>query len=78
MLSLSLDLNLAYFEKIQLEKEQCLDLLRLQNPLLKALEQINEGWVCFMFQDKPLGWLKNMGSRYNNYYPNHWKIRLSK
>jgi len=78
MLSLSLDLNLAFFEKIQLDKEQCLDLLRLQNPPLPALEKTNEGWVCFMFQDIPLGWLKNMRTRYNNYYPNHWKIRLSK
>jgi 16S rRNA C967 or C1407 C5-methylase (RsmB/RsmF family)/NOL1/NOP2/fmu family ribosome biogenesis protein len=34
-----------------------------------------KGWVLLQYQNTSIGWIKNLGNRYNNYYPNHLKIR---
>lgn len=33
------------------------------------------GWVPVVFKGYPLGWIKNLGNRKNNYYPKDWRIR---
>ncbi|MFC4870491.1 methyltransferase RsmF C-terminal domain-like protein [Negadavirga shengliensis] len=35
-----------------------------------------EGWVLVKYGDLPLGWIKNLGSRSNNYYPKEWRVRM--
>lgn len=39
-------------------------------------ETCEKGWVLMMYENHSLGWIKNLGNRWNNYYPNHWKIRM--
>lgn len=34
-----------------------------------------KGWLLATFEGFPLGWMKNLGSRINNYYPKEWRIR---
>ncbi len=34
----------------------------------------NKGWLIIKYNDLPLGWVKNLGSRVNNYYPKEWRI----
>ena len=34
-----------------------------------------KGWVVLALEGHPLGWAKNLGSRINNHYPTHWRIR---
>lgn len=34
-----------------------------------------KGWHLAMHQGHPLGWLKSVGNRWNNAYPQHWKLR---
>ncbi|MEL6132181.1 MAG: rRNA methyltransferase, partial [Bacteroidota bacterium] len=36
-----------------------------------------KGWGYTTFGDIPLGWLKQLGNRANNYYPQHWRIRMN-
>jgi hypothetical protein len=31
----------------------------------------------FTYLGHPLGWAKNIGSRFNNSYPKEWRIRMS-
>jgi NOL1/NOP2/fmu family ribosome biogenesis protein len=28
------------------------------------------------YEGLPLGWIKNIGNRINNYYPKDWRIRM--
>ncbi|GAB3653418.1 rRNA cytosine-C5-methyltransferase [Echinicola sediminis] len=35
-----------------------------------------EGWILLTFEKLPLGWIKNIGNRINNYYPKEWRIRM--
>ncbi len=34
------------------------------------------GYVLVTFQQQALGWVKNLGKRCNNLYPQHWRIRM--
>lgn len=35
---------------------------------------LEKGWLLATFQRLPLGWMKSLGSRINNYYPSHLRI----
>ncbi|WP_356803431.1 hypothetical protein [Paramuribaculum intestinale] len=35
------------------------------------------GFVLLKFDGLPLGWVKNLGNRANNLYPQEWRIRMS-
>lgn len=37
---------------------------------------LEKGWSLLNYNDCFLGWVKNAGSRLNNYYPSEWRIRL--
>ena len=34
------------------------------------------GFVAITFENEPLGWIKNIGNRFNNQYPKEWRIRM--
>ncbi|MEM6346133.1 MAG: rRNA methyltransferase [Bacteroidota bacterium] len=36
------------------------------------------GWALVKYADLPLGWIKQVGHRANNYYPQEWRIRMNK
>ncbi len=36
------------------------------------------GWALVKYADIPLGWIKQIGHRANNYYPQEWRIRMNK
>jgi 16S rRNA C967 or C1407 C5-methylase (RsmB/RsmF family)/NOL1/NOP2/fmu family ribosome biogenesis protein len=40
-----------------------------------AFDSLPKGWLMITFQGIPLGWIKSMGNRINNYYPKEWRIR---
>lgn len=35
------------------------------------------GFVLIGYQQQALGWVKNLGNRSNNLYPQHWRIRMN-
>lgn len=61
------------FYHFELEEKDALVFLRKEDI---QLESIPEGWVLLTFQQSPLGWIKNLGNRTNNYYPKEWRIRM--
>ena len=36
----------------------------------------NPGWLLFTYHNFPLGWVKVLHKRINNYYPKEWRIRM--
>ncbi len=56
---------------IELDLDTALDYLRKNNIYIPA-EQL--GWNIVTYQQKPLGWIKAMKDRTNNYYPKEWRI----
>ena len=61
------------FAQHKLSKTEALDFLR-KNEL--DLADLSLGWVLITYQNLPLGWIKNLGNRINNYYPKEWRIRM--
>ncbi len=57
--------------KIALNAEQAIQFLRGGDFNTEA----PKGWNLVCFNDFNLGWIKNLGTRMNNYYPKEWRIR---
>jgi 16S rRNA C967 or C1407 C5-methylase (RsmB/RsmF family)/NOL1/NOP2/fmu family ribosome biogenesis protein len=70
-LAWSLDFS-HYPNRVALNLEESIAYLRGQT-LYK--EGIEKGWVLVSFGDLPMGWVKNLGSRWNNYYPQDYRIQ---
>jgi 16S rRNA C967 or C1407 C5-methylase (RsmB/RsmF family)/NOL1/NOP2/fmu family ribosome biogenesis protein len=60
--------------RVALSKEEALQFL---NKTMYSISDPTKGWVVVTYQNQALGWIKNIGNRINNYYPNEWKIRMS-
>jgi 16S rRNA C967 or C1407 C5-methylase (RsmB/RsmF family)/NOL1/NOP2/fmu family ribosome biogenesis protein len=73
-LALHSEYNRGVFTECELDLAQAQAFLRLDNFELPATAP--KGWLLVTYQSRPLGWAKNIGSRFNNYYPKHWRIRM--
>jgi NOL1/NOP2/fmu family ribosome biogenesis protein len=58
---------------VQVDREQALSFLARQTFELP----LDKGWSLLTYKNCVLGWVKNAGSRLNNYYPAEWRIRRS-
>lgn len=58
---------------VTLSLEQALQYLRRQEPYLPDAPK---GWFLVSYNGYPLGWMKGLGNRINNYYPKEWRIRM--
>lgn len=74
-LALSLDRNPDAFPCVELDKETALSYLRREAIVLPQDAPI--GFVLVSYQHLPLGFVKNIGNRSNNLYPQEWRIRYS-
>jgi len=72
-LALSTELNLDKIPVCRLDLKQAIDYLRREAFALP--ETCPLGWVLMLYEGHPLGWMKNIGNRANNAYPNEWRIR---
>lgn len=72
-LALSVALNRDAVKSFDLDRKQAIDYLRREAFALPA--DCPLGWVLMCFEGQPLGWMKNIGNRANNGYPNEWRIR---
>lgn len=68
-LALSL-LPLSEFPVIDVQKEEALQYLRRQEMQVTA----GKGWNLVRYAQLPLGWIKALPNRINNYYPLEWRI----
>jgi 16S rRNA C967 or C1407 C5-methylase (RsmB/RsmF family)/NOL1/NOP2/fmu family ribosome biogenesis protein len=73
-LALSVFLRNQVFPSTELSLEQALNYLRKENP---AMQNTPSGWVLANYMGINLGFMKNIGSRVNNYYPVEWRIKMS-
>lgn len=71
-LALSKVLNKHYFQSIELSKEEILNYLRGE---ALSLQDVRPGHILMTYEGLPLGWMKHIGNRANNLYPNEWRIR---
>ena len=72
-LALSNSLNSNLFPKVESNYEQAISYLRTESLTLPT--DIPLGYVLVCYQNHPLGFVKNLGSRANNLYPSEWRIR---
>lgn len=59
--------------RIALSREEALQYLRL----VSGRDQWPKSWVLPTYAGLALGWAKSIGNRWNNHYPDVWKLRQS-
>ncbi|HQB69276.1 MAG TPA: rRNA cytosine-C5-methyltransferase [Paludibacteraceae bacterium] len=72
-LALSKMLNREAFNSVEVNWQQAIAFLRTE---ALFLPDSPKGILLICFQNLPLGWVKNIGNRSNNLYPEHWRIRM--
>ncbi len=72
-MAVSIDLNLASFNLIQIEREEALQYLRKET---LAFTSDKKGFALITYRDIPLGWVNVLDNRMNNLYPSEWRIRI--
>ena len=72
-LAMSTALASDAFPKAEVTYEQAIAYLRKEGLILDV--DVPRGYVLLTYQDVPLGFVKNIGNRANNLYPQEWRIR---
>jgi len=73
--SMSIELPENAFPRWDLDLETALNYLR-REALRDIPTNIPKGYVIVTYQHQPLGFVKNIGARANNLYPQEWRIRM--
>ncbi len=63
----------ADVDRFEVDHENALRYLRREE---MANVTIPAGWHLVTYKHVPLGWIKSLGNRINNYYPKEWRIRM--
>ncbi|GHT05378.1 rRNA cytosine-C5-methyltransferase [Bacteroidia bacterium] len=74
-LAMSNELAMNAFPAWELDKETALKYLR-KEALQTIPGDLPKGYVLLTYSGHPLGFVKNIGNRANNLYPQHWRIRF--
>ena len=72
-LAMSTALASDAFPRAEVNYEQAISYLRKEGLVLDA--GVPRGYVLLTYQDVSLGFVKNIGNRANNLYPQEWRIR---
>jgi len=72
--ALSVDRHPAIFESVELNLR---DALLFQKKDEIRIDSSTKGWLLVQYQGVPLGFVKNLGNRANNYFPKEWRIRMT-
>jgi 16S rRNA C967 or C1407 C5-methylase (RsmB/RsmF family)/NOL1/NOP2/fmu family ribosome biogenesis protein len=72
--ALSVDRNPVIFETVELDLRNAL-LFQKKDEI--RISSTTKGWLLVQYQDVPLGFVKNLGNRANNYFPKEWRIRMA-
>jgi NOL1/NOP2/fmu family ribosome biogenesis protein len=62
-------------QKIALTKNEALCFLKKENLILPTTNLL--GWTLATYKNLPIGWLKILPNRFNNYYPQERRIRMT-
>ncbi len=74
-LALSRCLNRKAFNEVEVNYEQAISYLRTEAITLPA--DAPTGFTLLTYRNTPIGFVKNIGTRANNLYPQEWKIKSS-
>lgn len=74
-LALSTQLNACKFHVAEVSMDMALAYLRREAVALPV--DVPQGYILLSYQGFMLGWVKNLGLRANNMYPQEWRIRNS-
>ena len=58
---------------VELSRENALRYFKKEN---LVLDESVRGWLLARYKGLPLGWMKGVGNRVNNYLPKDWRIRM--
>ena len=72
-LTMSTALSAEAFPRCELTYTEALHYLHRESITLPS--ETPQGFVILTYQNTPLGFVKNLGNRANNLYPNEWRIR---
>ena len=72
--ALSVDRNQGIFETVELDLRESLLFLKKEEIRISSA---TKGWLLVQFRGVPLGFVKNLGNRANNYFPKEWRIRMA-
>lgn len=71
-LALNKALNVQNFATVEIDLPTALSFLRCE---AINLPDAPRGFLLLTYQNLPIGWVKNIGNRCNNLYPQPWRIR---
>lgn len=74
-LAVSSNLNRQAFELYDVDWKTAITYLRKETLVLPP--DVPKGYVLLTYRDVPIGFVKNIGNRANNLYPQEWRIRSS-
>ena len=72
-LALSNILDRSVFPEIDLTLEDAITYLKRDDITPQSNEK---GWNLVTYRNIPLGWVKNLGNRFNSAFPKEWRIRM--
>lgn len=72
-LAMSTNLAITAFPSVELSWEEAISFLRKEALVLTSVE--HRGYILVTYQNIPIGFVKNIGNRANNLYPQEWRIR---
>ena len=75
ILAFSNVLNRSAFQKVELSWDDAIRFLKKEALILPA--DLPKGYVLVTYKQQPLGFVKHLGNRSNNLYPQEWRIRTS-
>jgi 16S rRNA C967 or C1407 C5-methylase (RsmB/RsmF family)/NOL1/NOP2/fmu family ribosome biogenesis protein len=58
--------------KIELDRDYAIRYLKGETFSVQG----TDGWNLIIYEEATLGWIKKIGSRFNNHYPKDWRIRM--
>lgn len=73
-LAMSVHLETGQFPSLIVDYEKAIHYLRRDTTPLELAEK---GFHLIKFENTPLGWINSIGNRYNNLYPQEWRIRMA-
>ena len=75
-LAMSTEINREAFPSIELSYKDSIKYL--QKEIITIPEETPTGYILVKYKNTPLGFIKNIGNRTNNLYPQEWRIRKVK
>ena len=73
-LALSKELERENIQSVEVDIKTAIAFLKKESIFLPQCEI---GFVLILYKKQALGWVKNLGNRTNNLYPNNWRIRMN-